>query len=88
MSDERSGGAGKAPWHFWVISIIAVLWNAMGALDYFMTKTRNEAYMSQFTPEQLDFLYGLPEANRPRPLLGGKPSYPVGRFWKEIGRRT
>jgi hypothetical protein len=25
-----------------------------------MTQTRNESYMSQFTPEQLDFFYGFP----------------------------
>ena len=60
MSDETSGGAAKAPWHFWLISVVAVLWNAMGALDYFMTKTRNEGYMSQFTPEQLEFFYSFP----------------------------
>ncbi len=32
----------------------------MGAFDYVMTETRNEQYMSQFTPEQLAFFYGMP----------------------------
>jgi hypothetical protein len=32
----------------------------MGAFDYVMTQTRNEAYMSQFTPEQLEYFYGFP----------------------------
>jgi hypothetical protein len=32
----------------------------MGALDYVMTQTRNEACLSQFTPEQLDFFLGIP----------------------------
>ena len=32
----------------------------MGAFDYVMTQTRNEAYMSNFTPEQLSFFYGIP----------------------------
>ncbi len=50
----------KAPWHLWVVGIVGLLWNAMGAMDYIMTKTRNEQYMSAFTPEQLDFFYGLP----------------------------
>ena len=27
---------------------------------YLMTQTRNEAYMGNFTPEQLEFFYGLP----------------------------
>lgn len=50
----------KAPWHLWVVGIVGLLWNAMGAVDYFMTKTRNEQYMSAFTPQQLEFFYGLP----------------------------
>jgi len=49
----------KAPWHLWVIGIIALLWNSVGAMDYFMTQTRNEDYMSQFTPEQLEYFYGF-----------------------------
>jgi ribose/xylose/arabinose/galactoside ABC-type transport system permease subunit len=32
----------------------------MGALDYVMTQTKNEAYMSQFTPEQVAYFYGFP----------------------------
>lgn len=48
------------PWHLWVIGILALLWNGFGAYDYVMTQTRNEAYMSAFTPEQLDYFYGFP----------------------------
>lgn len=50
----------KTPWHLWVVGIVGLLWNAMGAMDYIMTETRNEQYMSAFTPEQLEFFYGLP----------------------------
>ena len=50
----------KSPWHLWVIGIISLLWNSMGALDYIMTQTRNEAYMSSFTADQLSFFYGFP----------------------------
>ena len=50
----------KAPRQFWVIGIIAVLWNAIGALDYTATQLRLEAYMSAFTPEQLEYFYGFP----------------------------
>jgi len=52
--------ASPTPWHVWVVGILALLWNAMGALDYTMTQTKNEAYMANFTPEQLDFFYGFP----------------------------
>lgn len=50
----------RAPWHLWVVGIVALLWNAVGALDYVMTQTRNEQYMAGFTAEQLAFFYGLP----------------------------
>ncbi len=32
----------------------------MGAYDYLMTQTQNEAYMSNFSPEQLEYFYGFP----------------------------
>ena len=50
----------RAPWHLWVVGVAAVLWNAVGALDYVMTQTRNAQYMAGFTAEQLAFFYGLP----------------------------
>jgi hypothetical protein len=50
----------KAPWHFWLIAFVSLLWNAVGGIDYFMTQSQNEAYMSNFTPEQLSFFYGFP----------------------------
>jgi hypothetical protein len=52
--------ATTTPRHLWIVGIVALLWNLLGATDYLMTKTRNEAYMSQFTPEQLEFFYGFP----------------------------
>ena len=60
MSETGTTERQKAPWHLWVVGIVALLWSAMGALDYVMTQTRNEAYMSNFTPEQLEFFYGFP----------------------------
>ena len=50
----------KTPWHLWVIGILGLLWSAMGAIDYLMTQTKNEAYMGMFTPEQLEFFYNFP----------------------------
>ena len=60
MSELNSNTSVKAPWHLWVVGVVGLLWSAMGAMDYVMTKTRNEEYMSAFTPEQLEFFYGLP----------------------------
>jgi len=60
MSDRSTSSTNRAPWHLWVVGGVALLWNAMGAMDYFMTQTKNEAYMSNFTAEQLAYFYGYP----------------------------
>jgi hypothetical protein len=60
MSETSETKNPMTPWHLWVVGIVALLWSAMGAMDYVMTQTKNEAYMSAFTPEQLEFFYGLP----------------------------
>jgi hypothetical protein len=36
------------------------VWNAIGAYDYTATQFKFESYMSQFTPEQLDYFYSFP----------------------------
>ena len=60
MSDAEATTGTKTPRHLWVVGTIAFLWNMFGAWDYLMTQTQNESYMSNFTPEQLDFFYGFP----------------------------
>jgi len=52
--------AARTPRHLWIVGILAILWNAIGCFDYFATQTRLESYMSQFTPEQLEYFYGFP----------------------------
>ena len=48
------------PTHLWVIGGLALLWNALGATDYLMTVTENEAYMSSFTDAQLAYFNSFP----------------------------
>jgi hypothetical protein len=50
----------KTPVHLWIVGILAVLWNAVGAFDYSATQYRIESYMANFTPEQLEYFYGFP----------------------------
>jgi hypothetical protein len=50
----------KTPVVFWIVSVLSLLWNSMGAFDYLATHLRLEFYMSNFTPEQLDYFYGFP----------------------------
>jgi len=50
----------KVPRHLWIVGVLAVLWNAMGAMDYTATQFRVEAYLSGYTPEQLAYFFGFP----------------------------
>lgn len=60
MHEDTATAGPRTPWHLWGVGILGLLWNAVGAFDYLMTQTQNESYMGQFTPEQLEYFYGLP----------------------------
>lgn len=34
----------KAPWHLWVVGLIALVWNGFGATDYTMTQLHNRGW--------------------------------------------
>jgi len=55
--DARS----KTPVHLWIIGVLALLWNSMGAFDYLATQLELEGYMSQFSEAQLAYFYGFPK---------------------------
>lgn len=50
----------KLPVYFWIIGVLALLWNAMGAIDYTMTQTHNEAYLASLSDEQRAFIGTFP----------------------------
>ena len=52
--------AATVPKHLWIIGVLTLLWNLMGAYDYLMTKTRNAAYLAKFDQAQLDYYFGFP----------------------------
>ena len=60
MKADASPTAQRTPWHLWLVGVLGLLWNSVGVLDYLMTQTQNDSYMGQFTPEQLESLYGFP----------------------------
>jgi hypothetical protein len=60
MMETGKTDVAPTPWHLWLIGVVALLWNSMGAFDYVMTQTRNEAYLSGFTAEQLAYFYSFP----------------------------
>jgi len=59
MTDVDSIG-GKTPIHLWIVGVLALLWNAMGAFDYVATQFKLDFYMSQFSEEQLAYFYNFP----------------------------
>lgn len=60
MNQAAATGAQRAPWHLWVVGVLSLLWNSVGAVDYLMTQTRNAAYLGSFTPEQMAYFQGFP----------------------------
>ena len=54
------GRAGRAPIHLWIVGVLSLLWNLMGAFDYLATQLELDFYMDQFTEEQLSYFYGFP----------------------------
>lgn len=50
----------RAPIHFWIVAVLAVLWNAVGAFDFLATQLQMESWMAAFSEEQLAFFYGIP----------------------------
>ncbi|WP_440958619.1 hypothetical protein ACFELO_00495 [Oceanicaulis sp. LC35] len=50
----------KTPVWFWIVGVVALIWNSFGAMDYTLTQMGNEAYLAAFTEEQLAFYLGFP----------------------------
>jgi hypothetical protein len=61
----------RIPAHLWVVGALSLLWNAVGAFDYTATQMRLESYMSQFTPQQLDYPWRSAECCAERNRCGG-----------------
>ena len=50
----------KPPVWFWVISVIALLWNLMGVNAYLQQAYRTEAFTSMLTAEQIEMVNSTP----------------------------
>jgi hypothetical protein len=49
---------------FWVVAVLALLWNGFGAYDMVMTVTHDPAYLEQFPPEMIAMIDAFPEWRR------------------------
>lgn len=57
MTDQNTN---KPPVWFWIISIVAFLWNAMGVYQYLIKAYNTEGFRSQYTAEQLEVIANAP----------------------------
>lgn len=55
---ERAGTTPR--WPYWLIALLALLWNAFGCLDLMMTASRNVTWLASLPPEVIDWLDGAP----------------------------
>ncbi len=51
---------GKTPWHLWTVGIASLLFSGFGAFDYLMTNMQGEAYLKDYTAEQIAFFTSFP----------------------------
>lgn len=52
--------ATKPPVWFWVVSVLALLWNLMGVMNYLAQAFMKEAIKAEMTPEQVTLLENTP----------------------------
>lgn len=50
----------KPPVWFWIISVIALLWNAMGVNAYIQQAYKTDSFKAMYTEEQLDMIANTP----------------------------
>ena len=52
----------RTPWHLWLVGVVSLLWNAVGAYDYTMTNLRNQAYLDSmgYPAEGIAYLDAFP----------------------------
>ncbi len=62
MNDENVGGL---HWSFWVIGAVALIWNVMGVINFFMQMNA-------------DALAAMPESHRA--IVEGRPAWATGAF--------
>ena len=54
--------AKKAPWHLWVVGVMAALFNSIGVFDFVLSRIQGPAYMASagMTTEQIAYYQQLP----------------------------
>ncbi|HUD28479.1 MAG TPA: hypothetical protein VMQ93_06370 [Novosphingobium sp.] len=55
-----TGGGARPGWPYWLVAVLALVWNGFGCLDWTLTAMRNAAWLAQVPPETVDWLDGAP----------------------------
>ncbi len=50
----------KPPVWFWIVSVLALLWNLMGVMNYLGSTFMKEAIKAEMTPEQVNLMESTP----------------------------
>ena len=52
----------KAPWHVWLIGVVALLFNSIGVFDFVMSRVQGAEYQASagMTPAQIDHYQAMP----------------------------
>ena len=50
----------KPPVWFWIVSVLALLWNLMGVMNYLGSTFMKEAMKAEMTPEQVNLMESTP----------------------------
>lgn len=68
MSQTKAG----APWHLWVVGVIALLWNAYGTYDYYMTTTGGAEYLRSYglSEDMIAYYTSMPDWTTPAWFVG------------------
>jgi len=70
----------KPPVWFWVIAIVALLWNLMGFWDWYNSITMNANYLKNFDAEMLGYLKAMAISFGYQFMASAKPVY-TGMMW-------
>ncbi|MBN9319799.1 MAG: hypothetical protein BGN86_16670 [Caulobacterales bacterium 68-7] len=63
MTEESAAApTSKTPWHFWLVGVLALLWNGFGAYDFTMSFVKGDAYYRSMgmTETAIAYMHAMP----------------------------
>ena len=58
--DDTNAPSAKVPTQFWIVAVIGLLWNCIGAYFYLMARLDPGKVMGDAPPEMLDYVNHMP----------------------------